>query len=268
MDFISHLSRRSLFRLILMPTEQGTLLTIVPLQGIIFFLVTPLSLGAARNNLLLLVLVQRQNIEHLLTPLLSSFGYVGFSRTQALIVLLQFRSIVTIEMPSKLPTMTSSISVPSILRSTVTLFVITYYRVLYSSVQYLLRTSQLTYSPNLCLQAVSVILSQNSSWCLFTQHEFEGGCQNISPMGLRPNTLSCIALLLLVHYSHFCLYKRLSLVLYYSYNTIHRLSVFNRENNEFNLEKLNDHIKLMKLLFIFVKCNSKHVIMVPGTPSN
>jgi hypothetical protein len=26
-------------------------------------------------------------------------------------------------------------------------------------------------------------------------------------MGLRPNTLSCIALLLLVHYSHLCLYK-------------------------------------------------------------
>uniref|UniRef100_A0A2N9GRX6 Reverse transcriptase Ty1/copia-type domain-containing protein n=1 Tax=Fagus sylvatica TaxID=28930 RepID=A0A2N9GRX6_FAGSY len=43
--------------LILMPTGQGTLLTVVPLQGIVFFLVTPSSLGAARNNLLLLVLV-------------------------------------------------------------------------------------------------------------------------------------------------------------------------------------------------------------------
>uniref|UniRef100_A0A2N9HHM2 Integrase catalytic domain-containing protein n=1 Tax=Fagus sylvatica TaxID=28930 RepID=A0A2N9HHM2_FAGSY len=50
MDFTSHLSRRSLFRLILMPTGQGTLLTVVPLQGIVFFLVTPSSLGAARNN--------------------------------------------------------------------------------------------------------------------------------------------------------------------------------------------------------------------------
>uniref|UniRef100_A0A2N9HCN5 Integrase catalytic domain-containing protein n=1 Tax=Fagus sylvatica TaxID=28930 RepID=A0A2N9HCN5_FAGSY len=44
-----------------------------------------------------------------------------------------FRSIVTIEVPSKLPTMTSSMSVPSILRLTVTLFVITYYRVLCNS---------------------------------------------------------------------------------------------------------------------------------------
>ena len=207
MDFTSHLSRCLLFRLILMPTGQGTLLTVVPLQGIVFFLVTPSSLDAAKNNLLLLVLVLRQNIEHLLTPLLSSFGYIGFSRTQALIVLLQFRSIVTIEVPSKLPTMTSTMSVPSILRSTITLFVITYYRVLCSSVQCLLRTSQLTYSPNLCLQAVSVILFPNSSWCLFTQHEFKGGCQNISPMGLRPNTLSCITLLLLMHYSHLYLYK-------------------------------------------------------------
>jgi hypothetical protein len=134
MDFTSHLSCRSLSRLILMPTEQGTLPTVIPLQGIVFFLVTPSSLGATRNNLLLLVLVLRQNIEHLLTPLLSSFGYVGFSRTKALIVLLQFRSIVTIEVPSKLPTMTSSMSVLSILRSTVTLFVIAYYRVLCSSV--------------------------------------------------------------------------------------------------------------------------------------
>uniref|UniRef100_A0A2N9HB54 Integrase catalytic domain-containing protein n=1 Tax=Fagus sylvatica TaxID=28930 RepID=A0A2N9HB54_FAGSY len=53
----------------------------------------------------------------------------------------EFRSIVTIEVPSKLPTMTSSMSVPSILRSTVTLFVITYYRVLCNSVQCLLKTS-------------------------------------------------------------------------------------------------------------------------------
>uniref|UniRef100_A0A2N9HQD7 Integrase catalytic domain-containing protein n=1 Tax=Fagus sylvatica TaxID=28930 RepID=A0A2N9HQD7_FAGSY len=52
-------------RLILMPTGQGTLLTVVPLQGIVFFLVTPSSLGEARNNLLLLVLVLRQNIEPL-----------------------------------------------------------------------------------------------------------------------------------------------------------------------------------------------------------
>ena len=145
MVFTSHLSRRSLFRLILMPTEQGTLLTIVPLQGIVFFLVTPLSLGTVKNNLLLLVLVLRQNIEQLLTPLLSSFGNVGSSRTQALTFLLQFQSIMTIEVPSKLLTMTSSMSVPSILRSTVTLFIITYYRVLCSSVQCLLRTSQLTY---------------------------------------------------------------------------------------------------------------------------
>ena len=213
MDFTSHLSRRSLYRLILMPTGQGTLLIVVPLQGIVFFLVTPSSLGEARNNLLLFILVLRPNIEHLLTPLLSSFGYAGSSRTQALIVLLQFQSIVTIEVPSKLPTMTSSMSVPSILKSTVTLFVITYYRVLCSSVQCLLRISQLTYSPNLCLQAVSVILFPNSSWCLFTQHEFEGGCQNISPMGLRLITLSCIALFLLVHYSYLCLYKG-SLVLH------------------------------------------------------
>ena len=73
-DFTSFLSRRSLFKLILMPTRQGSLPTIVPLQGIFFFLVTPSSLGAVRNNLLLLVLVLRQNIEHLLTPLLSFFG--------------------------------------------------------------------------------------------------------------------------------------------------------------------------------------------------
>uniref|UniRef100_A0A2N9GH63 Integrase catalytic domain-containing protein n=1 Tax=Fagus sylvatica TaxID=28930 RepID=A0A2N9GH63_FAGSY len=78
----------------------GTLLTVVPLQGIVFFLVTPSSLSATRNNLLLLVL---------------------------------FRSIVTIEVPSKLPTMTSSMSVPSILRSIVALFVITYYRAYYWS---------------------------------------------------------------------------------------------------------------------------------------
>ena len=54
--------------------------TVVPLQDIAFFLVTPSSLGASKNNLLLLVLVLRRNIKHLLTPLLSSFGYVGFSR--------------------------------------------------------------------------------------------------------------------------------------------------------------------------------------------
>ena len=207
MDFTSHLSRRSFSKLILMPIGQRTPPTVVPLQGIVFFLVTHSSLGAARNNLLLLILVLRQNIEHLLTPLQSSFGYVGFSRIQALIVLLQFRSIVTIKVPSKLPTMTSSMSIISILRSTITLFVIIYYRVLYSSVQCFLKTNQLTYSPNLCLQAVSVILFPNSSWCLFTQHEFEGGCQNISPMGLRPNTLSCKTLLLLVQYSHLYLYK-------------------------------------------------------------
>uniref|UniRef100_A0A2N9EH44 Integrase catalytic domain-containing protein n=1 Tax=Fagus sylvatica TaxID=28930 RepID=A0A2N9EH44_FAGSY len=59
-----------ILRLILMPTGQGTLLTVVPLQGIVFFLVTLSSLGEARNNLLLLILVLRQNIEHLLTPLL------------------------------------------------------------------------------------------------------------------------------------------------------------------------------------------------------
>ena len=46
-------------------------------------------------------------------------------------------------------------------------------------------------------------------------------------MGLRPITLSCIALFLLVHYSYLCLYKG-SLVFIYSVNTIHRLSVFNR----------------------------------------
>jgi hypothetical protein len=39
-----------------------------------------------------------------------------------------------LEVPSRLPTMTSSMSILSILRSTVTLFVITYYRVLCSSV--------------------------------------------------------------------------------------------------------------------------------------
>ena len=58
-DFTSHLNHRSLSKLILMPTRQGTLPTVVPLQGIVFFLVTPSSLGAARNNLLLLVLVLR-----------------------------------------------------------------------------------------------------------------------------------------------------------------------------------------------------------------
>jgi hypothetical protein len=41
--------------------------------------------------------------------------------------------------------------------------VITHYRVLCNSVQCL-------------LQAISVNLFPNSSWCLFTQHEFEGGC--------------------------------------------------------------------------------------------
>uniref|UniRef100_A0A2N9HDD0 Integrase catalytic domain-containing protein n=1 Tax=Fagus sylvatica TaxID=28930 RepID=A0A2N9HDD0_FAGSY len=55
-NFTSHLSRRSLFRLILMSTRLGTLLTVVPLQGIVFFLVTLSSLGVARNNLLLLIL--------------------------------------------------------------------------------------------------------------------------------------------------------------------------------------------------------------------
>uniref|UniRef100_A0A2N9GBX0 Reverse transcriptase Ty1/copia-type domain-containing protein n=1 Tax=Fagus sylvatica TaxID=28930 RepID=A0A2N9GBX0_FAGSY len=62
-------------------------------------------------------------------------------RFRDLISKLKLVSLVTIEVPSKLPTMTSSMSVPSILRSTVTLFVITYYRVLCSSVQCLLRIS-------------------------------------------------------------------------------------------------------------------------------
>uniref|UniRef100_A0A2N9HDW9 Reverse transcriptase Ty1/copia-type domain-containing protein n=1 Tax=Fagus sylvatica TaxID=28930 RepID=A0A2N9HDW9_FAGSY len=41
-QFMAAPRRRSLSRLILMPTGQGTLPTVVPLQGIVFFLVTPL----------------------------------------------------------------------------------------------------------------------------------------------------------------------------------------------------------------------------------
>ena len=141
--------------------------------------------------------------------------------------------------------MTSSMSVPSILRSTVTLFVITYYRVLCSSIQCLLKTNQLTSSPNLCLQAVSVILFPNSSWCLFTQHEFKGGCQNISPMGLRPNTLSCITLFLLVHYSYFCLYK--GSLLYYIIHIIqYTLSIFNN-CNMFLVNKIKKRIRQLRI---------------------
>ena len=44
-------------------------------------------------------------------------------------------------------------------------------------------------------------------------------------MGLRPNTLSCIALLLLVHYSYLCLYKG-SLLYYIWYIIQYTLSIF------------------------------------------
>uniref|UniRef100_A0A2N9HLL6 Uncharacterized protein n=1 Tax=Fagus sylvatica TaxID=28930 RepID=A0A2N9HLL6_FAGSY len=67
--------------------------------------------------------------------------YRAFADTTAKLLWLRWLPKDLGVVPSKLPTMTSSMSVPSILRSIVTLFVITYYRVLCNSVQCLLRTS-------------------------------------------------------------------------------------------------------------------------------
>jgi hypothetical protein len=54
------------------------------------------------------------------------------------------------------------------------------------------------------------------------------------PKGLRPNTLSCIAFLLLVHYSHLCLYK--GSLLYYIIQIIQYtdFSVFNKLKSPIN----------------------------------
>jgi hypothetical protein len=79
-------------------------------------------------------------------------------------------------------------------------------------------------------------------------------------MGLRPITLSCIALFLLVHYSYLCLYKG-SLVLIYSVNTIHRLSVFNILHKEamHTSQKTNTDNSLLqrisRLLLNYLKCD-------------
>ena len=71
-------------------------------------------------------------------------------------------------------------------------------------------------------------------------------------MGLRLNTVSCIALLLLVHYSHFCLYK--GSLLYYiiqliQYTDFQSLTMFYPnlvilQENEVSLDRVRELHKL------------------------
>jgi hypothetical protein len=160
----------------LMQTGLEIPLIVVLSQVTASYWVPLLSLGVARNSLLLLVLVLK--LSTILSPMppRNSFDFIGSWLTWVLPRPLVLLFTTTIVVLFTLPIMMFFMSAPSTLRSIVTSFVIIFSRVLFTYYLSPLRTSLLMYSPSLIHQDAYAILCPNSRWLLRHHLVFEGGC--------------------------------------------------------------------------------------------
>uniref|UniRef100_A0A2N9F0V1 Integrase catalytic domain-containing protein n=1 Tax=Fagus sylvatica TaxID=28930 RepID=A0A2N9F0V1_FAGSY len=135
-----------------------------------------LSLGVARNSLLLLVPVLKLSTVLLPMPPQNSSSFAGSWLTWVLPrpPVLLFTAIIVVLFT--LPIMMFFMSAPSTLRSTVTSFVIIFSRVLFTYYLSPLRTSLLMSSPSPIHRDAYAILFPNSRWLLRHHLVFEGGC--------------------------------------------------------------------------------------------
>jgi hypothetical protein len=160
----------------LMQTGREIPLIIALPQVTASYWVPLLSLGVARNSLLLLVPILKLSTVLSLMPPRNSSGFVGSWLTWVLPrppVLLFTATIVVL---FTLPIMMFFMSAPSTLRSIVTSFVIIFSRVLFTYYLSPLRTSLLMSSPSPIHRDTYAILCPNSRWLLRHHLVFEGGC--------------------------------------------------------------------------------------------
>ena len=136
-----------------------------------------LSLGVARNSLLLLVLVLKLSTVLSPMPPRNSSGFVGSWLTWVLPRPPVLLFTVTIVMLFILPIMMFFMSASSTLRSIVTSFIIIIFsRVFFTYYLSPLRTSLLMSSPSPIHRDAYAILCPNSRWLLRHHLVFEGGC--------------------------------------------------------------------------------------------
>jgi len=171
-----HFSSCSLLSSALTLTLTGPVIlpTVAPSRVITSYS-APLSfLGVVKNRLLLPDPVLRLSTVHLPILHLNFCGYDGFWQTWVLLRWLVLIFIVIIGAPSRLLTMMSSMSAPSILRLIVTSFGTIFSRALFIFDLFHLKTNLQIFSRSLILLVGYVILFPNSSW--LHHLECEGGC--------------------------------------------------------------------------------------------